>query len=631
MLARRLTLAALTILTLSITACDPDEDKPEPCTGPAPVANAGPDQLGNLLQTVTLTGSGGGDTVPQSFRWMFVALPAGSQATLSGDTLVNPTFVPDRYGSYVVSLVVSDGCQQSAADTVTIVVGVNGNRAPTANPGTARSVPRRALVTLDGTGSSDPDGHALTYQWSFTAPAGSAAVLSDATASKPTFTTDVEGAYVASLTVNDGRVSSAAVSVTITAINNRPVATTSTSTVATENAAQVNLQGAGSDADGDTLTYTWSFESRPTGSTATLTGANTLTPSFVPDVEGQYVLTLVASDGVATSLPARATVTAYRPIKPLAHGVVDAEYSKALNRIIMVGTSPNALYIYDPVAHTELTVALPSVPTAVSVGPDGRFAAVGHNANISYVNLTTAQLVRTWPVPCDVGDVVLAGNGFAYAFPRVDQWEEIHSLNLSTGAATKSTGSSIRAGTLARLHPDGTRMYGADNGLSPSDIERYTIPANGTAQVAWDSPYHGDYPMCGDLWFSEDGARIFTRCGRVFRTGATQAQDMLYGGALSGTSYIKHLSQSAASGRVAVVPGVSFNDMPDVAMQLRFYTSDFLEPLPTVMLPHFVRGGRGFKGYGRFVFFSAAGDKVFVLQQAEPNANMLNDYGVVSY
>jgi hypothetical protein len=117
----------------------------------------------------------------------------------------------------------------------------------------------------------------------------------------------------------------------------------------------------------------------------------------------------------------------------------------------------------------------------------------------------------------------------------------------------------------------------------------------------------------------------------VFRTGATQAQDMLYGGALSGTTYIGHLSESAASRRVAVVPRANFNDMPDVAMQLRFYTSDFLEPLPTVTLPHFVRGGRGFKGYGRYVFFSSAGDKVFVLQQADPDANMLNDYGVVSY
>ncbi len=631
MLVRSHVLAALTILTLSTIACDPDE---EPCTGPAPVADAGPDQEGSLLQRVVLTGRSSGDAVPRSFRWMFVTLPAGSQATLSDATLINPSFVPDKEGTYVVSLVISDGCSDSPPDTVTIVVGrggnPGGNRAPTAHPGTSRTVPRRTLVTLDGTGSSDPDGDTLSYQWELTVPAGSTAVLSDRTASSPTFTTDVEGNYVARLVVSDGRLSSSPMSVTLTAVNTPPVATT-TATVAAERSTEVTLQGTGSDADGDAITYAWTLDRRPAGSAAALMGANSATPRFVADQEGQYELSLVVSDGVNQSAPARATVTAYRPVKPLAHGVIDAEYSKGLDRIIMVGTSPHALYIYDPVAHTETSVALPTVPSSVSVSPDGRFAAVGHNANISYVNLATGQLVRTWPVTCDVGDVVIAGNGFAYAFPRVDQWVELHSLNLSNGVETKSTGRSLRAGTLGRLHPDGTRMYGANNGLSPSDIERYSIPSNGTAQIAWDSPYHGDYPMCGDLWFSEDGARIFTRCGRVFRTGATQAQDMLYAGALAGTTYIAHLSESAAAGRVALVPKANFNDLPDVAMQLRFYTSEFLDPLPAVTLPHFVRNGRGFKGFGRFVFFNAAGDKVFVLQQAEPNANMLNDFGVVTY
>lgn len=720
MLARRFALTALTILTLCSTACDPEEGGPEQCPGATPVADAGPDQETGL-QRVILNGRAVGDTVPRSFRWMFVSLPPGSQALLTGDTLVNPSFLPDKEGPYVVSLVVSDGCRESAPDMVTITVGnarpvarpgtdrtvfrgqqvvvdgsasydpegkpltfewtllsrpegstatlsgastssvrftpevdgpyvlqlvvsdgalssapamvtlTAGNHAPTASAGTSRTVPRRTVVTLDGSGSSDLDGDTLTYQWEFTVPAGSSAALSDRATPQPTFTADVEGAYVARLIVSDGRLSSPPASVTLTAVNTSPVASTS-ATVAAEQATELTLQGSGIDQDGDALTYAWSLLSRPSGSTAALSGANTTTPRFVPDLEGDYELSLMVSDGVHQSPAARSTVTAYRPVKPLAHGVIDAEYSKALDRIVMVGTSPNALYLYDPVAHTETSVALPAVPTSVSVSPDGKSAAVGHNANISQVSLSpAAQLVKTWPVTCEVGDVVLAGNGFAYAFPRVDQWVEIHSLNLSNGAETKSTGWSIRAGTLARLHPDGARMYGANNGLSPSDIERYSIATNGIAQMAWDSPYHGDYPMCGDLWFSEDGARIFTRCGRVFRAGATREQDMLYAGALSGSTNIAHLSESAAARRLALVPKPNFSDSPDVAMELRFYSSEFFDPLPGVTLPRFVRSGRGFKGYGRFVFFNAAGSKVFVLQQAEPGANMLNDFGVVTY
>jgi len=48
-------------------------------------------------------------------------------------------------------------------------------------------------------------------------PAGSSAALSSSTSAKPTFTADVAGTYVASLTVNDGNLSSTSVTVSITA------------------------------------------------------------------------------------------------------------------------------------------------------------------------------------------------------------------------------------------------------------------------------------------------------------------------------------------------------------------------------------------------------------------------------
>ena len=39
------------------------------------------------------------------------------------------------------------------------------NRAPTANPGYTQAVAAGSTVTLDGSRSSDPDGHSLTYRW----------------------------------------------------------------------------------------------------------------------------------------------------------------------------------------------------------------------------------------------------------------------------------------------------------------------------------------------------------------------------------------------------------------------------------------------------------------------------------
>ena len=47
-------------------------------------------------------------------------MPAGSAATLSGPTAVNPTFIADLDGSYVLELVVNDGQMDSVPDTVVI-------------------------------------------------------------------------------------------------------------------------------------------------------------------------------------------------------------------------------------------------------------------------------------------------------------------------------------------------------------------------------------------------------------------------------------------------------------------------------------------------------------------------------
>ena len=72
----------------------------------------------------------------------------------------------------------------------------------------------------------------------------------------------------------------------------------------------VTLDGSGSsDADGNPLTYLWSFISIPSGSGATLTGPTTVKPTFLADKTGQYIAQLIVKDGVVNSTPATVTIT----------------------------------------------------------------------------------------------------------------------------------------------------------------------------------------------------------------------------------------------------------------------------------------------------------------------------------
>ena len=187
-----------------------------------PTADAGSDQTVTTGDTVQLDGSGSSDPEDDTltYSWTLDSVPAGSSATLSDSTLVNPTIDSDMDGDYVATLVVNDGTSDSDPDSVTITAVAN--QPPIADAGSDQTVTTGDTVQLDGSGSSDPENDTLTYSWTLdSVPAGSSATLSDSTLVNPTFDSDMDGDYVATLVVNDGTSDSDPNSVTITAVANQ--------------------------------------------------------------------------------------------------------------------------------------------------------------------------------------------------------------------------------------------------------------------------------------------------------------------------------------------------------------------------------------------------------------------------
>ena len=117
---------------------------------------------------------------------------------------MSPTFTVDRAGNYVAQLIVNDGTVNSAPDTV-IITSVNVAPVANAGPDQAGKAPG-ALITLNGSASSDANGDPLTYSWSLTSAGRQRRGPASPTSVSPTFTVDLAGNYVAQLIVNDGTV-----------------------------------------------------------------------------------------------------------------------------------------------------------------------------------------------------------------------------------------------------------------------------------------------------------------------------------------------------------------------------------------------------------------------------------------
>lgn len=270
-----------------------------------PIAHAGTDQNVRVGDVVKLDGSRSRDPDGQAvvYRWQWASKPVNSAATLASADTVQPAFVADVAGAYVLSLVVSDGKADSAVATVTVNASTD-NAVPAASAGANQTVLLNTLVALDGTASTDADRQPITFSWVLLSqPAGSTASLTGANTARPTFTPVVAGTYAASLVVSDGLSSSAPAVVTVTATEaNVPPVARAGDDQTVRIGAVVKLDGsASSDDNRDRLTYTWTVAGKPEGSTVSLLPLDEARPSFTASTGGAYVFSLVVNDGQVDS------------------------------------------------------------------------------------------------------------------------------------------------------------------------------------------------------------------------------------------------------------------------------------------------------------------------------------------
>lgn len=264
------------------------------------------------------------------------------------------------------------------------------NRAPTASAGADQTLAVGAQVQLDAAASSDPDGDALRYSWTLdTRPVGSAALLSDPTAVRPSFVIDRAGTYRLSLVVRDAALDSAPDTVTVTTVNSAPVADAGSDQTGAVGVSVTLDGGASRDVDGDALSFDWSVLSAPAGSGRMLIDAQSVRPRLSLDSSGSYVLQLVVSDGNAQSEPDRVTVDTVNSA-PVARAGADQRVEVGLAVQLDAGASTDV--DGDPLSYRWTLVSRPMASRAALVGStDLRAQFVADEAGEYVVQLIVAD------------------------------------------------------------------------------------------------------------------------------------------------------------------------------------------------------------------------------------------------
>ena len=234
---------------------------------------------------------------------------------------------------------------------------------PMANAGADFSVDEgQTNVTLDGSGSSDPDGDPLTFAWAQLS--GTFVVLANAGTDHPVFDAPLVAPGGETLTFEltvtaNGESSTDTVNVTIVNVNHAPVADAGVDQSIAEGSPVV-LHGENSfDIDSDEISYAWvQVGGNPV---VTLSGANTANPTFTAPVVGSsgapgVVATLIFELRVDDGFPPDAPASGYSLANVVDQVTID---------ITNVNNPPTALAGPDQTVDEHTAVALDAAAAGI--------------------------------------------------------------------------------------------------------------------------------------------------------------------------------------------------------------------------------------------------------------------------
>lgn len=281
-------------------------------------------------------------------------------------------FTPSRAGTFAIierRLNLTNAAQPNGGMQTCITVAALAGQ-PRADAGGPGAGTVGSSITFDGSGSSDPDGDPLTYNWDF--GDGSTGTTSEPITTIDHVYTD-SGTYMVSLVVNDGSLDSAPDVTTATAtINDAPVAADNAYSMAqdtTLTAGPPGVLGNDTDIDGDALTA--ALGSRPSHGSLSLNADGSFVYAPKGGFTGTDKFTYRADDGATDSNVATVTITVNKV--ELSRDRLFVSWNPNPN-------SPDGYRVYHGIGHKDSAgmEVIAEVPHELppSVGPDFRFEVV---------------------------------------------------------------------------------------------------------------------------------------------------------------------------------------------------------------------------------------------------------------
>lgn len=341
-------------------------------------------------------------------------------------------------------------------------------------------------------------------------------------------------------------------------------------------------------------------------------------------------------------------LSAAKTIK-LSHNVVDSEYSNQLDAVVIASSKPdNSLYVYKGGGSLITKIPLRLTPTSVGVlnAGDSNKLVVGHNEYITYADVnmnnpatsTSKVLKISAGYPFTVADIAATDTAIFLSIDD-DYSEFVTKLDIDTAEVIPATQAITEpdhiltglSGSKIKILPSLDYLYLADKGSTPDEITKFDGSDNPPTEL-YDSPYHGDYEFCGNLWINNLGNKIYTACGNVFNSSSNRSDDLVYAGNLvlstsAQRTRVVSVAESGTKNEITVIENEqAFIDHCDEGLTnvcsspINFYEKDTLALIDSNLLRRQQIGSQSYAVIPKFIFYNNAGDKAYLLAESPESA-----------
>ncbi len=420
-----------------------------------------------------------GDTLSVSLASV---LATQGTVTINADGTLRFTPATNFNGTATISYSISDG-NGGSANAFAVVTVTSVNDAPTANDDATTTPEDTAETVVVLANDSDLDGDSLTVTTA-TVPAAQGAVSINANGTLLfTPATNFNGPATISYSISDGKGGSASALavVTVTPVNDAPVAVNDLASTAEETPKVIAVLANDSDVDGDTLTVTAATVPAAQGTVA-INAAGTMTFTPATDFNGTAMISYSINDGNGGTATAQVTVTVTSENDaPVAvNDAATTPEDTAIDIAVLANDSD-----LDGDTLSVVTATVPAAQGTVTINANGTLHFVpalnfngtatftytigdGNGGSASAVAVVTVTPVNDAPVA--VNDLSSAAEDTPRTIAVLANDSDVDGDTLTVTAATVPAAQGMVA-----INPDGTLLFTPATNFTGTATINYTI------------------------------------------------------------------------------------------------------------------------------------------------------------